>query len=38
MTLDEKIGQTNQLFFFPFQPEASFADGIRKGKPARYFS
>ncbi len=32
MTLDEKIGQMNQLFFFPFQPEASFVDGIRKGQ------
>ncbi len=32
MTLDEKIGQMNQLFFFPFQPEAAFADGIRKGQ------
>ncbi len=32
MTLDEKIGQMNQLFFFPFQPEDSFKDGIRKGQ------
>lgn len=32
MTLDEKIGQLNQLFFFPFQPVESFNDGIRKGQ------
>src|ERR1700682_2957438 len=24
MTLEEKIGQLNQLFFFPFQPVESF--------------
>lgn len=32
MTLDEKIGQMNQLFFFPFQTVESFNDGIRKGQ------
>src|SRR5258706_10527051 len=32
MTLDEKIGQLNQLFFFPFQPVESFNDGIRNGQ------
>jgi beta-glucosidase len=33
MTLDEKIGQLNQLFFFSsFQQEESFNDGIRKGE------
>ena len=32
MTLDEKIGQMNQLFFFPFQKAESFSDGIRKGQ------
>ena len=32
MTIDEKIGQMNQLFFFPFQQVESFNDGIRKGQ------
>jgi beta-glucosidase len=33
MTLDEKIGQLNQLFFFSsFQKEESMSDGIRKGE------
>ena len=33
MTLDEKIGQLNQLFFFSsFQKEESMNDGIRKGE------
>jgi beta-glucosidase len=32
MTLEEKIGQMNQLFFFQFQPVESFNDGIRKGQ------
>jgi beta-glucosidase len=32
MTLDEKIGQMNQLFYFPFQPIESFNTGIRKGQ------
>src|SRR5688572_20661892 len=33
MTLDEKIGQLNQLFFLPhLHPVESFDDGIRKGQ------
>lgn len=33
MTLEEKIGQMNQLFFFDaFQKEESFYDGIRAGQ------
>jgi beta-glucosidase len=33
MTLDEKIGQLNQLFFFSsFQKEESMNEGIRKGE------
>lgn len=32
MTLDEKIGQMNQLFFFQFQPVEAFNSGIRKGE------
>ena len=33
MTLDEKIGQLNQLFFFSsFQKEELVNDGIRKGE------
>src|SRR5262249_28578101 len=32
MTLDEKIGQLNQLFFFPFQPVGPMEDQIRKGQ------
>jgi beta-glucosidase len=32
MTLDEKIGQMNQLFLFPFQPVESFNDRIKKGE------
>jgi Glycosyl hydrolase family 3 N terminal domain len=33
MTLDEKIGQLSQLFFFSsFQKEESISDGIRKGE------
>src|SRR6266446_10601442 len=32
MTLDEKIGQLNQLFLFQFQPVESFNNGIRKGQ------
>jgi beta-glucosidase len=32
MTLDEKIGQLNQLFLFPFQSSESFNDGVRKGQ------
>ena len=32
MTLDEKIGQLNQLFFFQFQSVESFNNGIRKGQ------
>ena len=32
MTLNEKIGQLNQLFFFSFQKEESINDGIRKGE------
>jgi beta-glucosidase len=32
MTLDEKIGQLNQQFYFPFQSLEAFTDGIRKGQ------
>jgi beta-glucosidase len=32
MTLDEKLGQLNQLFFFGFQKEESMSEGIRKGE------
>jgi len=32
MTLAEKIGQLNQLFFFGFQREESMNEGIRKGE------
>src|SRR5882724_4967026 len=32
MTLDEKLGQLNQRFFFSFQKEESMNDGIRKGE------
>src|SRR5882724_13672759 len=32
MTLDEKIGQMNQLFFFGSKPVESIDSGIRKGK------
>src|SRR5258705_2546622 len=32
MTLDEKIGQFNQLFFLQFQSIESFNNGIRKGQ------
>jgi len=32
MTLDEKLGQLNQLFFFAFQKEEAMNEGIRKGE------
>jgi beta-glucosidase len=32
MTLAEKIGQLNQLFFFAFQKEEAMNEGIRKGE------
>jgi beta-glucosidase len=32
MTLDEKLGQMNQLFFFGSEPTEAFADGMRKGQ------
>ena len=32
MTLNEKIGQLNQLFFFAFQKEEAINEGIRKGE------
>ena len=32
MTLAEKIGQLNQLFFFGFQEEEAINEGIRKGE------
>jgi len=32
MTLEEKLGQLNQLFFFSFQKEESMNAGIRKGE------
>ena len=32
MTLDEKVGQMNQLFFFGGQPTESFTQAIRKGQ------
>lgn len=32
MTLDEKLGQMNQLFFFGATAEGPFIDGVRKGQ------